>query len=255
MEESTNESISEIGAQNNDTMILQSSANHTNCDNCNNKKNREKKPPSRFVQYFKAIFNWKVVRLMISHHPYCDHYDSHVFKIGPVRFCKGCFLSYPPLYTIVLLFIFWEKAREFFLTPSFHIDNLWWFVIGSFILALLYFLGKFSMFIKDLSKFGRGLFAGFLFCVILSQHWAFKIPAALIIIAGMTILSVKRGREMERDCRECEWQAQFDVCPGWRESMERLSLLNQSYISDTKTTAIKISNNSEKPESNEKKCD
>lgn len=184
-----------------------------------NRDSSEKKSRSKFGKFLKAIFNKNTLHMMISHHPACEIYDSHVFRIGPLRLCKGCFLGYPPLYATLIIFFTWEAARNFYTTKGFLIDNVWWFVISFGILAIAghFLLGKYSQFIKDLSKFGRGAWAGSLVVVILTQHWGFKIGAAVVLFGGMMFLSFYRGKDMEKTCQECEWNAQFDICPGWRD--------------------------------------
>ncbi len=172
----------------------------------------------------KAVFSKEAIHLMLSHHPFCEVFDPHVFKIGKLRLCRGCFLSYPPLYALVTIFIFWEAARNFFLFEAVSImDNLWWFVIGFGILTFSgRWLGRYSIFIKDIAKFSRGAWTGFLVIVIISQHWGFKVGAALIIIAGMAYLSIHRGKDMEKTCDECEWHSDFNSCPGWEGMADRL---------------------------------
>jgi len=191
-------------------------------------KKKENKTLATLRQIFRAIFSWEAILLMLSHHPFCEVFDPHVFKIGKLRLCRGCFLSYPPLYALVSIFIFWEAAREFFLLEAISImDNLWWFVIGFGILTFgARWLGRYSIFIKDIAKFSRGAWTGFLVIVILSQHWGFKIGAALIVIGGMTYLSLHRGKDMERTCDECEWHADFNSCPGWEGMADKLFQTN-----------------------------
>ncbi|MCK5157988.1 MAG: hypothetical protein KAR08_02435 [Candidatus Heimdallarchaeota archaeon] len=187
-------------------------------------KKKEGKILSTLRQIFRAIFSWEAIHLMLSHHPFCEVFDPHVFKIGKLRLCRGCFLSYPPLYALVSIFIFWEAAREFFLLEAISImDNLWWFVIGFGILTFgARWLGRYSLFIKDIAKFSRGAWTGFLVMVIISQHWGFKIGAILIVIGGMTYLSLHRGKDMERTCDECEWHSDFNSCPGWEGMSDKL---------------------------------
>lgn len=195
------------------------------------KESRFKREMRSLGKFLKAIFNKNTIHLMLAHHPACEVYDSHVFKIGNLRLCKGCFLSYPPLYATLLIFIFWDAARIFYQNSGFLISNIWWFVIGFGILAVGgYLIGKFSLFIKDLSKFGRGAWAGSLVIVILLKeiHWGLKIGAAVILIGGMVFLSLYRGKDMEKTCNECEWNAQFDLCPGWRDVIQQFNGIVQT---------------------------
>ncbi|HUU78686.1 MAG TPA: hypothetical protein VMX55_10090 [candidate division Zixibacteria bacterium] len=206
------------------------------------KKSRFKLEMIRLGEFLKAIFNKNTIHLMLAHHPACEVYDSHVFKIGSLRLCKGCFLSYPPLYATLLIFIFWDAARIFYQNSGFLIPNIWWFVISFGILTIGgYLIGKISLFIKDLSKFGRGAWAGALVIVILLNeiHWGFKIGAAVILIVGMVFLSLYRGKDMERTCNECEWKAQFDLCPGWRDVIPHFKGVIETSESDqTENTPI-----------------
>ena len=188
---------------------------------------KEKKPLKQsfkeafelMLNIIKIMFKWSTIRVILAHHPYCDPFKEHTFNIGKLRLCRGCWLSYPPMYATILIYLFWPQARVFMLAEAVWImDNLWWFVIGFGILALVgRLLGHYSRFIKDLSKFGRGAWAGFLVVVIITQHWGFKIGAGLIIIGGMTYLSLNRGKDMDRICDECEWRANYDACPGMKE--------------------------------------
>jgi len=206
-------------------------------------KKQESKLASTLRQIFRALFSWEAILLMLSHHPFCEVYDPHVFKIGKLRLCRGCFLSYPPLYTLVAIFIFWEAAQEFFLREAISIiDNLWWFVIGFGILTFVgRWLGRYSIFIKDIAKFSRGAWTGFLVIVLLSQHWGFKIGAALIVFGGMTYLSLHRGKDMERTCEECEWKADFNSCPGWEGMSEKLFQTNPPITTSTSSESSESS--------------
>ncbi|MFW9922690.1 MAG: hypothetical protein ACFFDW_05290 [Candidatus Thorarchaeota archaeon] len=176
--------------------------------------------------FIKLMFSWNAIQLMLSHHPACDVYDSHVFKIGKLRLCRGCFLSYPPLYALLIIYVAWPEAKDFFLTNGLWFDNLWWFVISFGILAIFgRLLGRYSIFIKDLSKFGRGAWAGFLIIVALTQFWPFKVAALVIVLGGMTFLSFHRGKAMEKTCNECSWNSNFDSCPGWGNLANELNIL------------------------------
>ncbi|MBD3191192.1 MAG: hypothetical protein GF308_11130 [Candidatus Heimdallarchaeota archaeon] len=177
----------------------------------------------RYLRLFlKEFLKWDTFQFIFSHHPICEPFEDHVYKIGRLRICRGCILSYPPLYATVLIFILWPASRAFFVTTSFYLENLWWFVISFGITAIVSrLLGRFHILIKDFSKFTRGAWAGFLFLVILTQHLAFKIGAGLMIFGGMMYLSANRAKDMQQTCHECPWQAQYEECPGWGTMPER----------------------------------
>jgi len=172
-----------------------------------------------------TIFSKEALQLMLSHHPNCKEYDAHVFKIGKLRLCKGCTLSYPPAYTIILLFIFWMPARDFLLAEGYVFQNIWWFILGfGFLTILGYVLKRFSIVISDFTKLFRGILAGFLVVgVFAAPKWYYKIIPAVLVFGGLTWLSLKRGKEMDQTCKECEWQGQFEVCPGFSGFYQRLN--------------------------------
>ncbi|MHA1221416.1 MAG: hypothetical protein ACTSQB_06760 [Candidatus Heimdallarchaeota archaeon] len=180
----------------------------------------EKKEGS-FKKISRAIFSWSTISLMFSHHPHCETFDNHVFKIGKLHLCKGCTLSYPPAYAIPLIITFWAAARTFFLYTPLWMSNLWWFTIYTGILAFVTrYLGKKSSFVNDISKFIRGAFAGFLFGIMLAEAWYFKLIAGIALIGGMGYLSIKRGKDMQRTCDTCEYGSDFSSCPGWNDFSE-----------------------------------
>lgn len=183
------------------------------------KQKKERKNKGVFKAVIQLMFNWNTISLLLSHHPECETFDSHVFKIGKVRICKGCTLSYPPAYGIPILFIAWGLARDFILASDFYIQNIWWFVIGTGIIAIgNHFMKPLSLFINDLAKVTRGIFAGFLILAILIvTPWYFKFIPLAVIAAGLVWMSVKRQKDMSTTCTECEWQNDYENCPGWKD--------------------------------------
>lgn len=212
------------------------------------KKERRADTLKRVKAFIKLFFSWNVISMSLAHHPECETFDKHVFKIGKkLRICRGCTLSYPPLYGLVLVFIFWPAAREFFLAKGFLIANLWWFTIGFLLLGVSgLLLRKYSLFINDIYKFSRGAFSGLLAIIVLSQHWGFKIGAGIAFMAGMAYLSIHRGKDMERTCEECEWNANYDECPGWRDITQAFSEIQ----STSTTQPVVLTSEKPKPQMN-----
>lgn len=193
-------------------------------------KKRGKKQPGLFKSVIRLMFNWTTISLLLAHHPSCETFDSHVFKIGKVRLCKGCALSYPPAYGIPIVFIAWIRARNFIIFSNFYIQNIWWFVIGTGILAIgTHLLKPYSKFINDFAKFTRGVWAGFLILSILViSPWYYKLIPLAITAVGLMLITLKRQKDMTKTCNECEWQSDYENCPGWKDfSLNFQSALNQ----------------------------
>lgn len=194
------------------------------------RKEKRKASMKIAVGIIKLFFSWKVISMSLAHHPECEAFNDHVFTIGKLHLCRGCTLSYPPMYATVLIIIFWPDARAFLTAIGLWIPNLWWFTIGfglTGVIALL--LRKYSLFINDIYKFSRGAFAGFLITIILSQHWGFKIGAGLLLTGAMIYLSLHRGKDMEKTCEDCEWKANYEECPGWKDITQEFSKAQFDY--------------------------
>ncbi len=206
------------------------------------KKEKLKANMKTVVGTFKLLFSWNIISMSLAHHPECETFNNHVFKIGKIRLCRGCTLSYPPMYTLVLILIFWFDARNFLTETRLWIPNLWWFTIGFGVAgALALLLRKNSLFINDIYKFSRGVFAGFLITIILTQHWGFKIGGGAVLIGAIAFLSLHRGKDMEKTCEECEWNANYDECPGWKDitqSFSKIQLYTQPSPKQKTSTAF-----------------
>ncbi len=210
-----------------DTKPNLESKEDTNQTEIHIKPKTPKKDKGRFWLFLKVLFHWRTLRLLLSHHPFCERFENHTYNLGKIRFCRGCLLSYPLVYALPLIYLLWGAANDFFTSTALWFQNIWWFVIGFGILAIGgRLIGKYSIVIKDLSKFGRGAWSGTFIIVIFSQHWGFKIGAFVLLFGGLTFLSLNRGKDMERTCQECEWQANYDICPGWKDVSEHLAQLN-----------------------------
>ncbi len=208
----------------------------------------KKQKEGTFGTIIKGLFKWSTIQLLLAHHPDCETFESHVFKIGKLRLCRGCTLSYPPAYALLLIFIFWQAAQDFFLSKALWIHNLLWFTIGFVMLIIItYFTRRFSKIINDLYKVIRGSLFGFLFIVVIGEvrtpNWYLSIIAGVIILGGLFYLSFRRGKEMEKTCNECEWEAQFHVCPGWKNLSDTFDLAPQPHPIDESGTQMNYKTN------------
>ncbi len=210
----------------NETASLQTFENNSVTKKANRKRSKDK---GLFARVFSIIFSKTALQLFFSHHPFCEIFDNHVFKIGKLRLCRGCTLSYPVAYGLPIMYLLWGSYRDFLHFAPLWISNLWWFTIYSTILAFgTRYFGKKNLFINDLSKLTRGALAGFLFTVMISEIWYLKIIAAVGLFAGMAYLSLKRGKEMQHTCDQCEYGADYNNCPGWRDLAEIFPMVSSS---------------------------
>ncbi|NHJ48324.1 MAG: hypothetical protein FK733_11110 [Asgard group archaeon] len=210
---------------------------------------QKRKKSSNLLSTLQIVFSWGTLRMMLSHHPYCDDFDHHVFKIGKLRLCRGCTLSYPPAYFLPIFWLAWSGAREFFRAEGALIPNIWWFTIAFAVFGVItYFIRKYSIFINDIYKITRGALLGFFFIVMLQEDWYYKLIFGLLILGLMGYLSIKRGKDMEKTCNDCEWGANFQECPGFKHLYKNyqprytqpITVDNQQPIDTTITSTEKI---------------
>lgn len=155
---------------------------------------------------YKAFFS-----MALSHHPECDVYSDHSFKIGNIRVCKSCFTASTSaaIFTPVLI-----------LTPlidlfkSFTTSMVILMVFSPFV--LVYLLGRGNDNLRMISRILFGLFALFLLVSAFSvEELQFKILYLAVIIIGVIIVFKRRTVKMTGICRKCRYNSEFSSCPGF----------------------------------------
>ncbi|MFW9894510.1 MAG: hypothetical protein ACFFD7_01750, partial [Candidatus Thorarchaeota archaeon] len=103
--------------------------------------------------------------ILLSHHPDCEKFSEHTFKIGRRKFCIGCFIGYPVAIIGVLTL--------FFIKLAININSQFLFVTG-IILMSFFILSplKFTKikWVKILQKILFNLGGAFIF------WWIFSFP-------------------------------------------------------------------------------
>ncbi len=127
-----------------------------------------KKIRQKFSRFRLLLSDFKPI--MLSHHPNCDEFSSHVYHVGKRRLCIGCFTFYPVIIiTIIVTLLF--------------IDLNIYNVIGMYFISFIFFipiifsvigLTKFR-FLKILSKASNGI------GVVLHLVSVFLLPFPLIV--------------------------------------------------------------------------
>ena len=122
------------------------------------------KQKKSFTQQLKKFFS-AIRPIITSHHPLCEQFENHTFRIFGRDFCIGCFIGYPVGFlTIILIYLF--------NLPSLIAPYA--FFIISVVSGLIYvFISKFfteSRKVKISSKFSIGVGSGFLISSILTKN-------------------------------------------------------------------------------------
>ncbi len=101
-----------------DTKPNLESKEDTNQTEIHIKPKTPKKDKGRFWLFLKVLFHWRTLRLLLSHHPFCERFENHTYNLGKIRFCRGCLLSYPLVYALPLIYLLWGAANDFFTSTA-----------------------------------------------------------------------------------------------------------------------------------------
>ncbi|MFX1368472.1 MAG: hypothetical protein ACFFAY_07750 [Promethearchaeota archaeon] len=179
--------------------------------------------------------------LLRAHHPFCSHYESHLFSLGGRKWCIGCFFNSLSFFLALgFLVIGW-----FAIPLSFDRSYLFWggaaFVLISFFISALN--RSENRHVKVLSKLMLGSsFACISWSIMLADGLETNLEVKMgfiffLYLVVVTILGIKRIAEVERECAECEYEMRWSKCPGFRDIL--CPLIDASYLRPLK---------SEKPE-------
>ncbi len=157
-----------------------------------------------------------------SHHPACDHFDSHQVTIRGRKWCIGCTFNTISFFSAMLLLLLVWLYDETLMVRFY----LFWGGVG---LTVLYFLVSISNIgdtrkgVKVGSKFllGSG-FAGISWSILLFDgffnHLTAKFLFIILLYFGfVTLLNVKRSFEIFKECEDCEYKMRWSKCPGFRD--------------------------------------
>ena len=162
-----------------------------------------------------------------SHHPACNHFDSHSVTIRGRKWCIGCtFNSISFFGAMIILFAMWLIDDTFFV--RFY---LFW---GGVTLSIFYFLLSASNIAENrkrakiASKFLLGFGFAFVCWSVLLYEGLFTnlVPKILLILmlyfGFVTILNIKRSLEIFKECEGCEFKMRWSKCPGFRDAACKL---------------------------------
>ncbi|MHA1727654.1 MAG: hypothetical protein ACTSWY_02855 [Promethearchaeota archaeon] len=171
---------------------------------------------------------WKKIRVIISafkpvllsHHPLCEKFENHSFKLFGKKFCIGCFIGYPS--GIIMLIV----GYTFGVFSLFSVASLLLIGISLFSVYLLSIFGltKYKK-IKIFSKIPVGAGAAFLIAGIFSfplNFWINFLIAFFLIQGLVGLMTIKRKKELTETCLKCEWKNDWDHCPGMRDIQNAL---------------------------------
>lgn len=135
----------------------------------------------------------------LAHHPLCEKYTNHVFRIGPLYLCVGCT-------SVFLAFIMYTVL--FFAVPSlfqgYPLINGIIAAIGVGLSLLQFVLKPSNKMIKIIFRFSLGLaVSAYLGIVFIVQNWGIKIGLFAMLFAGVILYNILRGQYALEECENC----------------------------------------------------
>jgi multisubunit Na+/H+ antiporter MnhG subunit len=186
-------------------------------DTNNNSAELETKKKESFWQKLKKTY-LEYKPYLLSHHPNCEKYEEHVFKIREKKFCIGCFIGYPAAIVGI--------GVSFPLVFYYMIIKWIFLAIGVFLsfatlLSLTQFPKKRTR--KILQKLMIGIGSGFILTSIwffMEFSWYFKVLViwGAIIVLNIPI-SLMHYKTHQKSCHTCEWKNDWSECPGFSRKL------------------------------------
>lgn len=180
-------------------------------------ENQEESPSKKKVNFWQKLkkFYQEYKPYLISHHPNCEKYEEHVFKIRKVKFCIGCFIGYPSAIAgigISLPLVYFELVSAWIFLSIGIVFSC------AVLLSLTQFTKKRGR--KILQKFLIGMGSGFILTSIWSFMgfaWYFKLLIIWGVIVVLNIpISIMHYKNHEKVCHQCEWKRMSKNCPGFQ---------------------------------------
>ena len=187
--------------------------------NSNSNKNNQICIVKKLILYIRSL-----KPIVLSHHPNCDKFKEHTFKIGKYQFCIGCFIGYPVAILGVLIIFLFNLTNIMESTLLFITGII---LMSTFILSPLK-LTKFKV-IKIIQKILFNLGGAFLFWWIFTLPNHFFINFLLFFLVfgiALALVNAYHAFSFYRTCKKCEFSLDWENCPGFKALFEYCKINN-----------------------------
>ncbi|MHA1933656.1 MAG: hypothetical protein ACW97A_00120 [Candidatus Thorarchaeota archaeon] len=159
---------------------------------------------------------------LTAHHPFCSHYEGHLFTLRGRKWCIGCFfntLSFFTAFFVMLLIWFASPA----ILSRFYL--FWGGVVGVAIslLSSALHLTK-NKKVKGVAKLILGSsFAAICISILIAGGDLFTsldmkaVIIFMIYVPIITIMNAKRILDTTKECEACEYKMRWSKCPGFED--------------------------------------
>lgn len=135
----------------------------------------------------------------LAHHPLCFKFNNHVFKIGSLYLCVGCFsVLFGFIISSILFFIF----KDFFETLSIVLASIALFGVSMSLVQLILKpeIKFFKFLFRLLLGIALGAYTGIL--ILIPKIWL-SILLFLLLFPGVYFYNILRGPSPYKECETC----------------------------------------------------
>ena len=166
----------------------------------------------------------------ISHHPLCDNFNDHVYKIWGRKVCRGCTMQYSGMILAFILIVLGGLPNiNFWLNWTDLEFGILLYILIAPTLITAFFID--NRFLKDGARFLLGMAFSFSFVLfIFTSDWLVKGFILLNFIPGYFYLQKRREMKNEDVCKGCDEFQNSPFCSGYQIYQDRKSIfLSQAY--------------------------
>ena len=176
-----------------------------------------KKIRKKFSRFILLVSDFKPI--LLSHHPNCDHFSSHVYHMGKYKFCIGCFTLYPFILITIILTLLFIELNSYNLVMLYLIS----FIFFTPIIFNIIGLTKYK-FLKVFSKTCNGIGVGFYVVSVILLPFPIIIKILVLVEINFIIgvIAYIRSNHIKKDCLTCEYEGDWDNCPAWKPIRDKL---------------------------------
>lgn len=179
----------------------------------------------KIFRHFRTFIR-SLMPFLTAHHPMCQYYIDHYFKIGKLKICIGCVITIPT-FSLILAYHF---VYNIWMLIPYHL--FWYVIITLIVFLVLYHIGLHMglenkvKFLKIVSKVIMGVLLGLAVIYVLSipmKSYFLNLLFALIVFSLINgAYSSIRNFKIYRTCSRCSQFKEFPLCDGFRDIVEKL---------------------------------
>ena len=172
--------------------------------------------------FYKVLLNY-----LLSHHPECEEYSSHTWKIGSFHFCKSCTGSFFIINIAIVFFLLFPESSHVFTDANSDLLLL----LGLTPIVILYLIGVNNELIRNISRIVFIIFALILMVsFIFVESLVFKVLFLLWMIIGLILIYRRRKTKMIKICQDCAYNDMASFCPGYQSIQNLVAAINESHF-------------------------